>query len=148
MAETALRAFRQEDAEILSRRMPDTGPDEAAALIREWERGVHEGRRFEMYAITLDGAVAGSASLYEHSPRVASFGIEVFPEARGQGCAAAAGRLLTARAAAEGFRLILDQVAVGNVASAALHRRLGFETDGYVYRNARGREVCLWLLFQ
>ena len=31
-----------------------------------------------------------------------------------------------------------------NVVSIALHEKLGFETDGYVYKNAKGRDVLIY----
>ena len=42
-------------------------------------------------------------------------------------------------------RILLDQVRRDNAASIRLHEKLGFETDGYGYRNQKGREVVLYL---
>ena len=54
-------------------------------------------------------------------------------------------KLLLERAAASGYKLMLDQVSTENAPSKALHEKLGFETDGYIYKNAKGREVLLYL---
>ena len=54
-------------------------------------------------------------------------------------------RAALARAAELGFHIVLQQILTDNEASLRLHEKLGFESDGYVYRNAKGREVTLWL---
>ena len=38
-------------------------------------------------------------------------------------------------AAKKGYKIILDQVRKDNLASIRLHKKLGFESDGYVYLN-------------
>ena len=45
----------------------------------------------------------------------------------------------------KGYKIVLQQIRVNNVSSIALHDRLGFETDEYVYRNKKGNEVCIYL---
>ena len=141
-----LRRFTREDAGILrEKQAPDRTEDELAALIDEYNRGSWRGKRFEMLAVVADGDVVGSVSLMEHSRSVVSLGPEIFPEERRKGYAGEAMRLALARAAELGFRIALQQVLTDNEASRRLHEKLGFEYDGYVYQNAKGREVGLYL---
>jgi hypothetical protein len=39
----------------------------------------------------------------------------------------------------------MQQIRADNVVSSALHNSLGFETDGYVYRNKKGNEVLIYI---
>ena len=41
--------------------------------------------------------------------------------------------------------IIQDQVHTDNQASIALHNSLEFETDGYVFKNAKDKDVLLYL---
>lgn len=114
-------------------------------MIAYWNRGVYEDRRFEMFAITEDERITGCTSLTERCQNVVSFGIEIFAEERGKGIASNAMPLLLEKAKEAGYSVVLDQVRTDNAASIRLHEALGFETDGYVYRNKRYREVVLYL---
>lgn len=141
-----LRRFTQDDAEVLRANLyPDMTPDELAATIAEWNRGSWQGKLFELLAVVADGRVTGFVSLLAHSRSVASLGPEIFPEERRKGYAGEAMRLALARAAELGFRIAQTQVRTDNEASRRLHEKLGFESDGYVYRNAKGRDVVLYL---
>lgn len=141
-----IRHFTAEDAETIKKRQyPDMSIDEIERMITDWNSGVFEGRRFEMFAVTEDGRIAGCASLAERSQSVVSLGIEIFSEERGKGIASNAMPLLLERARETGYHAVLDQVRTDNTASLRLHEAFGFETDGYVYRNKRDREVVLYL---
>ena len=143
----ALRAFSASDAGVIQEKlMPGASLPEVFRTIEAWDSHVHQGRHFEMYALTADGMVVGNVSLYAHTNSVASVGAEVFPEARGRGFGAEGMRRIIEIARARGYRVIQDQVRADNAASIALHEKLGFETDGYIYKNERGREVLLYLL--
>ncbi len=48
-------------------------------------------------------------------------------------------------AAKKGYKIILDQVRKDNLASIRLHKKLGFESDGYVYLNEKNIDVLLYL---
>ncbi len=141
-----LRKFEERDAAALQKQMPDAAPEEIAELIRTWQSGVFDGKPFEMFAVTSDDAVIGSASLYGRSKSVASVGMEIFPDERGKGYASEAIRMILETARNRGCRVILDQVAADNKPSISLHEKLGFETDGYVYRNAKNKEILLYLI--
>ena len=141
-----IRHFTEHDAEIIRQKQyPEASITDIREMISEWEAHTHQGRYFEMFAITADNTVAGSVSLYEHSKSVASIGVEVFPDERGKGYAAEGMRLMMKHAGDLGYRVIQDQVRTDNPASIALHNRLGFETDGYVFKNAKGKDVLLYL---
>ena len=144
----ALRPFSHDDAAVVRENMmPDASFEEVSALIEDWGTKRFAGKFFEMLALTVDGTVVGSVSLYEHTEKVASFGAEIFPGERGRGYAPEGLRLLMKKAKAYGYRLLMDQVRADNRASIALHEKLGFETDAYVYKNARDHSVLLYLLF-
>ncbi len=141
-----LRRFTRDDAGILrEKQAPDMTEDGLAALIDEYNVGSWRGKRFEMLAVVSDGDVVGSVSLLEHSRSVVSLGPEIFPAERRKGYAGEAMRLALARAAELGFRIVLQQILTDNEASLRLHEKLGFESDGYRYRNAKDREVVLYL---
>ena len=142
-----LRSFTEHDAAVIrEKQMPDASLDEVLALIKEWESKTFQGRYFEMLALTADHTVVGSVSLYGLTDKIASVGMEVFPDERGRGYAAEGMRLIIEKARTRGYRVIRDQVRADNKASIALHEKLGFETDGYLYKNAKGREVLIYLL--
>ena len=48
-------------------------------------------------------------------------------------------------AASKGYRIMLDQVRKDNQASIKLHEKLGFESDGYTYRNQKNNEIILYI---
>ena len=141
-----IRHFTREDAELLPKSLfPGLTASEASEMIGEWNTGVYNGRAFEMFAILSEGKIIGYVSLYEHSRSVASAGAEVMAEERGKGAAESALRCLMRYAAERNYKVILDQVRRENRASIRLHEKLGFESDGYVYRNQRDQEVVLYL---
>ena len=104
------------------------------------------GNPFEMYAVTSGGRIVGSISLYGRDCGMASLGPEIFSSDRRNGYAAEAMKLLAERAAGMGYRILMDQVRSDNAASIALHEKLGFGTDGAVYRNSRGRDVIIYVM--
>ena len=143
---TVLQRFVPADAQsIRQHQYPDMTVDLIERMIADWNLGVFEGRCFEMFAVTEDGRIAGCASIKECSKSVASLGIEIFTEERGKRIASNAMPLLLEAAKQAGYRAVLDQVRTDNAASIHLHEALGFEIDGYVYRNKRDREVVLYL---
>lgn len=142
-----LRPFTDGDAAVIrEKQMPSASMDEVRGMIEAWKSKTFRGKYFEMLALTADRAVVGSVSLYGHTEKIASVGMEVFPDERGKGYAAEGMRLILEKARERGYRVILDQVRSDNAASIALHEKLGFETDGYRYKNAKDREVLIYLL--
>lgn len=141
-----IRNFTHQDAEPLRQSLyPDMELYAITEMIDEWNSLVCCGKYFEMFAIVSDDKIAGYVSLYEHSKTVASIGAEVIAEERRKGAASEAISLLMRYASEKRFRIILDQVRRDNTASIRLHEKLGFESDGYIYRNQRGQETVLYL---
>ncbi len=113
-------------------------------MIAEWDSCAYRGRYFEMFAVISGSRIVGHVSVYEHSQNVASTGIEILYSERGKGFASEAMHALLEYASGKGYRLILNQVLKDNQASIKLHERLGFESDGYVYRNQKNKEILLY----
>ncbi len=139
----SLRHFSDSDAAVLSELM-GIGISEAAEMIRDWNSLEFHGSYFEMFAIT-SGGIVGTVSLYRLSDSVVSMGPEVFPVFRRQGFAKEAMLLAMEAAKRKGFKIVSQQIKSDNAASIALHKSLGFETDGYGYTNKKGKEVLIFL---
>ena len=141
-----IRAFTLDDAKSLQQSLyPDMTLSTVFEMIDAWNAHEFQGRYFEMFAVTSDEKPIGYVSLYERSKHIASAGAEIFPEARGKGAAAEALSLLLQYASEKGYHVILDQVRADNAASIRLHEKLGFESDGYLYRNQRDHDVVLYV---
>ena len=142
----SIRHFTEQDATIIQQKQyTETSITDIYEMITEWESNTYQGKYFEMFAIIADDAIVGSASLYEHSKSVVSIGVEVYPDQRRKGYAAEGMRLIMNHARDLGYRIIQDQVRTDNQASIALHNSLEFETDGYVFKNAKDKDVLLYL---
>ena len=142
----SLRHFTEKDADVIQRKCyPQLSTDEILNLISEWDTLDHQGRYFEMFAIENDGNIVGEISLYEHTASIASIGIIMYENERRKGYAAEAVSLLERHAEEKGFRVIQSQIAADNEASRKLFDKLGYENDGYIYRNRKDREVVLYL---
>lgn len=141
-----LRHFEREDAPALREsRYPDMAAEEVRDMIDNWNKGKFQGRYFEMFAVMSDGGLAGTVSLYHRSKSAVSIGPEVFPPFRGGGIGRAAMLSAMKRAKDRGYKIAMQQVRSANAASIALHKSLGFETDGYGYVNKKGDEVFILL---
>ena len=141
-----LRHFTENDAELMqANQLYNKSKEEILSLINEWKTNSYNGKYFEMFAVENDTTVIGSISLYEHSPSVASIGVEIFADQRRHGYAADAMRLLLTYAREKGYKIIQQQVRTDNRSSIRLHEKLGFETDGYVYVNKKGHDIILYL---
>lgn len=144
-ARVCLRQFQIDDAELLrANQMPDATIEEVKEIIESWKAKTYQGKYFEMFALTVNDTVVGSISLYGRADKIASIGAEIFPDERGKGYAAEGLKLVMEKAKGMGYLLAQDQVRADNAASIALHEKLGFETDGYVYKNAKGRDVLIY----
>ena len=143
----SLRPFTDDDAAVIREKwMPSASMEEISEMIRTWESKSFQGRYFEMLALTANDTAVGAVSLYGHTSTIASVGVEVFPDERSKGYASEGMRIMLEKAGRYGYRIIQDQVRADNAASIALHEKNGFETDGYLYQNAKGRKVLIYLL--
>ena len=122
------------------------GKDDAALRERV---GAHvkkvNGRYYEAFAVEVEEELVGCLSLYQRTASVVSLGVEIFTAHRGKGHGTRAVLEGLRIAGERGFAVVMDQVNTDNAASLALHRKAGFQCDGYVYKNQKGHDVTLWL---
>ncbi len=147
MEKCVLRHFtaNAEDVGLLQKCYCPTMPVKAIeAMIGDWNSLDYRGKYFEMFAIVRAGNVVGTLSLYEHSKSVVSIGIELFLGCCGQGHGTAAMERALEICGEKGYQIVYQQVRTDNLASIKLHRKVGFETDDYVYKNQRGHDVVLF----
>ena len=141
-----LRNFADDDAiEFQQKYNAKMSIDEVKMLITKWQEKEFANKYFEMFAIVNDTEMVGMISLYQHSPTVISCGPEIFECYRKRGFAENAMILAMKKAKSKGYKLVLQQIRVDNIASIALHKKLGFETDGYVYKNKKDNDVQIFI---
>ena len=141
-----LRNLKVEDASELQKYgYSGMSAEQVEALICDWGQKQFDGKYFEMFAIISDEKIVGTVSLYQHSLEVVSIGPEVFDEYRRKGFAKKAMMLACQMAKEKGFKIVSQQIRTDNAASIALHRSLGFETNGIVYTNSKGNKVSIYL---
>ena len=141
-----LRNLKIEDASELQKYgYSGMSAEQVEALICDWGQKQFDGKYFEMFAIISDEKTVGTVSLYQHSLEVVSIGPEVFDEYRRKGFAKKAMMLACQMAKEKGFKIVSQQIRTDNAASIALHRSLGFETNGIVYTNSKGNKVSIYL---
>ena len=105
----------------------------------------HQGRYFEAFAIEVGDDLVGCLSIYQRTNCAVSLGVEIFAAHQGKGHGTRALEEGLRLAKEKGFSLAMDQVAVDNRASLAIHRKAGFECDGYIYKNRKDRDVSIWI---
>lgn len=115
-------------------------PDSMREMIGESVLKLHNGRFFELFAIMEGDVCVGFVSLYAHSDTDISCGPEIKPPYRKQGFAYLAVKRALEHAKQLGFTKAIAQVRQDNIASIALHQKLGF-TAHRDYFNKRGRPV-------
>ena len=141
-----LRNFTNNDAiEFQIKRNTKMSIDEIKELFAKWKEKEFDGRYFEMFAVMKDDEIVGMISLYEHSKSVISCGPEIFECYRKQGFAEESMRLAMDIAKEKGYKLVLQQIRTDNYASISLHNKLGFETDGYIYKNKKGNDIQIFI---
>ncbi len=142
----SLRNFTDRDKKEFQQKVKGTlALDEIKELFVKWNEKRFEGKYFEMFAVVKDEDILGMVSLYQHSESVVSCGLEVFEDYRKQGVGSQAMLLAMSIAKDKGYKAILQQVRVDNVASITLNNKLGFETDGYVYKNKKGNDIFIYI---
>ena len=141
-----LRNFTESDAiEFHQKQSANISLDEVKKLIVKWQEKEFSGKYFEMFAVVKGTEIVGMISLYQHSPSVISCGPEIFESYREQRIATEAMMLAMKIAKNKGYKLMSQQIRVNNTASIALHNKLGFETDGYIYKNMHGNDVQIYI---
>ena len=114
-------------------------------MFAKWEEKVYADKYFEMFAVIKDGEIVGSISLYQLSKSIVSCGPEVFKNYRKQGIGRDAMLLVMDIAKNMGYKVVSQQIGRNNAASIALHKKLGFETDEYIYKNRKGNDVLIYV---
>ena len=141
-----LRQFRPEDAGNVCRRVyPGMAEDQAQSLIAEWGTCKYGEKLFLMMGIWLGVELVGTVSLFEETKERVSFGIEISPEFRRKGYATSATKQAMTEAKSLGYQTMTSQVRQDNIASIALHKKIGFTMTNATV-NSRGREVFLYEL--
>lgn len=143
----ALRNFKCDsyDIDILQKfYCPELSLKRIMDMIGEWNTLDYKGRYFEMFAVVIEGKIVGTISLYQHSQTVISIGPMIFDEYFGHGYGEAAMNRALEICLNKGYKIVCQQVRVTNAASISLHKKLGFETDNYVYKNQKGHDVILF----
>lgn len=115
------------------------------ALIDTWNQKKFEENYFEMVAIVENHTLIGEASLYGRSEHMVSCGIELYPAYRGKGYGTLAYPKLLSLAKQKGFTIAVAQVRADNFASIALHKKVGFETEDYTYKNRKGNPIYYFI---
>lgn len=143
----SLRHFTEEDLACLRAFYPELSDQELLDLLDSWNAMEHSGHYFEMFAVCQDHEIVGEISLYQHTSDAVSIGPTIYEPYRRRGYGAKAMELAICHAKEKGFRIVIQQVSTSNEASMALHKRLGFEIDGfdYVYMNRKGHPCYLFL---
>ncbi|GGD00821.1 acetyltransferase [Tersicoccus solisilvae] len=129
----------------------DYTEDDALTFLRRtvpdgWREG--SGHVFAV-ADPADDVLLGTVGLHAFRATTADVGVNIGPAARGRGVGTAACRLLIDYAVEGlGLRTLYWQAFVGNVASLALARRLGFTLHAELpgFAALRGEPVDVWLL--
>lgn len=142
----SLRNFEPDDAIELQQKQSANMPlDQVMTMIAEWQKKEISGKYFEAFAVVRDSEIVGMMLLCQHSENIISCGPEIFEAYRKQGIAAEAMALVMKTAKEKGYRLMSQQIRMNNTASIALHNKLGFETDGYTYKNKHGNDVQIFI---
>ena len=141
-----LRNFTLDDAMEFQQKQSKNMPiNDVKSLLTKWQEKEFEGKYCEMFAVINDEEIVGMISLYQHSENVISCGPEIFERYRKQGMGMEAMILAMKIAKNKGYKLMSQQIRVNNTASIALHKKLGFETDEYIYKNRHNNDVQIFI---
>lgn len=95
-------------------------------VLNEWIKGEREGHLRFARCIMLDNKPIGVISLGEKEKGVVGFGISILEQFRGNGYATIAFNLAKEELKDFGIKKIKSSCACSNIASKALHKKLGF----------------------
>lgn len=141
-----LRNFNKNDIYFLQDlKYGDMSHNEIEKMIEDWNTKEYDGKYFEMFAVVSDDTIVGSVSLYHHSKSVVICGAEIFKDFRHNNYAYNAVMELFKIAKEKGYKIATGQVRTDNIASLALCRKLGFESDNYEYINKKANPVYIFM---
>lgn len=142
----SLRNFTYLDIPILQKHgYAHYSCDELKSLIDTWNSKVYNESYFEMFAIDNGTELAGYASLYQRSKSIISCGVEIYPDYQRKDHATNAYSQLLDYAKGKEYQIAVAQVLIDNVASIALHKKLGFEAEDYEYINSKGDKIYYFI---
>ena len=144
----SIRHFIVEDLPYLRAVYQNMTEQELLNMLNDWHAMKHNGRYFEMFAVCNGKEIVGEISLYQHTSSAVSIGPTIYETYRKQGFGTQAMKLAIGHAKEKGFKIVIQQVSTNNDASIALHKKLGFEIDGYdyVYKNRKDHPCYLFLM--
>lgn len=141
----SLRVITHDDASSLKDtdygRMTDK---DTFGMINDSRNKSHNGRYFEFFVVEDNGSIVGFMSLYAHSKHIISCSPEIKPSFRKKGYAFEAETRILEFAKSNGYTVAVAGVREENIASRALHEKLGFELDR-VYTNKNNAKICLYI---
>lgn len=136
-----LRSFTSDDWVVIQQyQYPNFSRFEIEKMISNWNLKEYDGKYFEMFAIVDAINIVGYVSLLEQENGYVSEGVEIFTPYKRQGFAYSAVLQLLQHAKEKGYRTVTAQVRQDNIASLALHNKLGF-TILSDFTNKRGHLV-------
>ena len=140
----SLRPVAQNDREIFVESSYGIYPEETLRrMLEDSIAGEHEGKYYRLFAVLNKDNCVGFISLYEQEENAISLGPEIKLQYRKQGVASAAMGQAMAYVKQMGFTKAVAQVRTDNIASIALHKKLGFQVRKE-YVNKKGNPV-FWL---
>ncbi|MBQ8577230.1 MAG: GNAT family N-acetyltransferase [Clostridia bacterium] len=118
--------------------------EERKHLIDESINKNHNGAYFEFMVVYNDDTVVGFMNLFAHSHHIISCGPEIKEGFKKKGFGFLAETMALEYAKKKGYTIAVGGVDDNNVASIALHEKLGFEMDRK-YLNRKGRTIRIYI---
>ena len=118
--------------------------EKKSKMIAESINKIHNGSYFEFLVVYKDDVVIGFMNLYAHSKHIISCGPAIKEDFQNNGYGFLAEAMALEYAKGKGYTIAVGGVDESNVASIALHEKLGFEMDRK-YLNKHGRTIRLYI---
>jgi len=113
-------------------------------LITESINKIHNGWYFEFLVVYDDDTIVGFMNLYAHSKHIISCGPAIKECFQKKGFGFGAEKAALEYAKGKGYTIATGGVDDNNIASIALHEKLGFEMDRK-YLNKQGRTIRVYV---
>ena len=140
-----IRPIKYADAPALdSTEYGSMSAEERHRMISESLEKTHNGRYFELFTVCVESTIVGFMNAYAHSEHIISIGPEIMSKFKRLGYAYEAESMVLELMKEKGYLVATGAVKQDNVASHALHRKLGFEVD-VVYTNKQGKQITLYI---
>lgn len=113
-------------------------------MIDESIKKIHNGSYFEFLVVYSEDVVVGFMNLFAHSKHIISCGPTIKDEYQNKGFGFLAETLALEYAKGKCYTIAVGGVDDNNIASIALHEKLGFEMDRK-YQNKKGRTIRVYI---